>query len=292
VALSKLVSILFTPGIRPPMFEKAKTAPADAVCLDLEDSVPFGDKVKARTLVAGAIRELASAVATLLVRVNGLDTGLLEDDLAAVVQPGVAGISLPKAHSPEVVRQVDHYLTLLEHLRGLPRGTIAILPWIESAQAVLDCAAIVRASPRVVAAAFGAEDFTADLGIVREREHPQLTAARIQVVLACKAAGVIPLDTPDPEYRDLEWLATDTRRSRDLGFEGRYCIHPAQLPIVNAGYRPTEEEIARARQIVAAYEEAERRGLGAVGLEGVMIDQPVVTRARRLLARAGEAFSS
>ncbi|MFN8533509.1 MAG: CoA ester lyase [Dehalococcoidia bacterium] len=286
MAIARLVSILFTPGIRPPMFEKAKSAPADVICLDLEDSVAEGDKLKARSLVAGAISTVAPAVRTLIVRVNGLDTGLLEEDLAAVVQPGVAAISLPKASSPEIVRQVDHYLTLLERMRGLPAGEIAILPWIESAAGVLNCQTIVSASPRVVAASFGAEDFTSNLGIPRERDNAQLAASRALMALACKAAGVIPLDTPDPEYRDLDWLATDTRRSRDLGFEGRYCIHPAQLPVVNTGYRPTDDEIAQARKIVEVYEDAERRGLGAVGLDGVMIDAPIVTRARRLLARA------
>ncbi|MCS6800944.1 MAG: CoA ester lyase [Chloroflexota bacterium] len=285
--MARFVSILFTPGIRPPMFEKAKSAPADVVCLDLEDSVASNDKLKARTLVAGAIAEMAAAVKTLIIRVNGLETGLLEEDLAAVVQPGVAGISLPKANSPAVVQQVDHYLTLLERLRGLPPRSIAILPWIETAAAVLHCEAIVSASPRVLAASFGAEDFTSDLGIPRTRDNPQLAAARARVALACKAAGVIPLDTPDPEYRDLDWLAADTRVSRDLGFEGRYCIHPAQLAIVNAGYAPTEDEIAQAQRIIEAYEEAERRGLGAIGLDGMMIDAPIVARARRLLARAG-----
>ncbi|GIW06013.1 MAG: CoA ester lyase [Dehalococcoidia bacterium] len=285
--MARLVSILFTPGIRPPMFEKAKSAPADVICLDLEDSVAAGDKLKARTLVAGAISDVAPAVKQLIVRVNGLDTGLLEDDLAAVIQPGVAGVSLPKANSPEIVRQVDHYLTLLERMRDLPAGSVSILPWIESAVAVLHCEAIVSASPRVIAASFGAEDFTSDLGIPRSRESAQLAAARARVALACKAAGVIPLDTPDPEYRDLDWLAADTRASRDLGFEGRYCIHPAQLPVVNAGYAPTDEEIAQAQRIVEVYEDAERRGLGAVGLDGAMIDAPIVTRARRLLARAG-----
>jgi citrate lyase subunit beta/citryl-CoA lyase len=285
--MARYVSILFTPGIRPPMFEKAKSAPADVICLDLEDSVAPGDKLKARTLVAGAIPEMAAAVKTLIVRVNGLDTGLLEEDLAAVVQPGVAGISLPKANSPEVVQRVDHYLTLLERMRNLPAGSVALLPWIETAAAVVRCEAIVAASPRVIAASFGAEDFTSDLGIPRTRDNPQLAAARARVALGCKAAGVIPLDTPDPEYRDLDWLAADTRASRDLGFEGRFCIHPAQLDVVNAGYAPTADEVAQAQRIIEVYEDAERRGLGAVGLDGVMIDAPIVARARRLLARAG-----
>ena len=285
--MARLVSVLFTPGIRPPMFEKAKSAPADVVCLDLEDSVAAADKLKARTLVAGAIAEIAAAVKMLIVRVNGLDTGLLEEDLAAVLQPGVAGVSLPKATSPEVVRQVDHYLTLLERLRDLPHGSVKLLPWIETAAAVLHCEAIVAASPRIIAASFGAEDFTSDLGIPRQRDNAQLLAARARVALACKAAGVIPLDTPDPDYRDLDWLAADTRVSRDLGYEGRYCIHPAQLEVVNAGYLPTEDEIARAQRIVDAYEDAAQRGLGAIGLDGMMIDAPIVTRARRLLARAG-----
>lgn len=268
------------------MFEKAKTAPADVICLDLEDSVAIADKAQARAYVAGAVAPLAGAGLTVMVRVNARDTGLMEEDIAAVVGPGLSGVGLPKPLGPADILRMDHYLALLEKTRGLEEGSIAILPWVETAYGVAHCEEIVSASPRVIAASFGAEDFTNDLGIPRSRDSVQLQAARAQVALACKAAGVIPLDTPDPEFRDLDWLAQDTRLSRDLGFEGRYCIHPNQLAVVNQAYRPTEQELEHARKVINVYEDAEARGLGAVALDGVMIDAPIVKRARRTVARA------
>lgn len=284
--MDRFGSLLFVPGIRPAMFEKAKSAPADIICLDLEDSVALADKAQARENVAGAISSLAGEVNALYVRVNAHDTGLLEDDLNAIVQPGLRGISLPKANDPTDLVQADHYLSLLEKIRGIEPGTIRIISYIESARAVSNCEAIVSASPRAVAASFGAEDFTNDLGIPRVRNSPAIEAARARMALACRAVGVVPVDTPEPDYKDLEWLEVDSRASRDLGFEGRFCIHPSQLEIVNRSYRPTEKEIAKAEQIVQVYEEAISRGLGAIGLDGAMIDQPVVERARRLLQRA------
>ncbi|MCS7003057.1 MAG: CoA ester lyase, partial [Dehalococcoidia bacterium] len=274
--MARLTSVLFVPGIRPPMFEKAKTAPADAICLDLEDSVPRPQKPEARAHVAAAIPMMAAAVAMVLVRVNDATTGLLEDDLNAVIQPGVAGVSLPKVESPDDIRRADHYLTFLERVRGLPVGSVRLLPWIETATGVVRCETILAASPRILAASFGAEDFTANIGIPRAADNPQLLAARLRVALVCKMAGVIPLDTPDPDYRNLDALAMDCRQSRDAGYEGRYCIHPAQLPIVNDAYRPTPDEVERAATIVRVFEEAAAKGHGAVGLEGAMIDIPIV----------------
>lgn len=284
--MDRFGSLLFVPGIRPAMFDKAKAVPADIICLDLEDSVALADKAQARENVAGAIASMAAGVNALYVRVNAHDTGFLEEDLNAIVQPGLRGISLPKANDPLDLVRADHYLTLLEQLRGIEPGSIRIISYIESAKAISNCEAIVSASPRAVAASFGAEDFTNDLGIPRVRNSPAIEAARARMALACRAVGVVPVDTPEPDYKDLEWLEVDSRASRDLGFEGRFCIHPSQVEIVNRSYRPTEKEIAKAEQIVQVYEDAISRGLGAIGLDGAMIDQPVVERARRLLQRA------
>lgn len=275
---------MFVPGNNPRFIENAPRTGADVICLDLEDSVAPKDKGAARAMVRDALPSVGQVGSYMVfVRVNGLDTGLLEEDLLAIAGPYLHGVSLPKAHSPEIVRQVDHYLTLLEVSRGLPRGTVRIAPWIESAEAVLQAREICRASPRLIAASFGMEDFANDMGIPRTPEGKEVQWARYTVATACAAAGIAALDAPEPNYRDLEQLERDARFLRSIGFRGKFCIHPTQVPVVNRVFQPTPEEIAQAKRIIAAYEEAERQGRGAVGLEGMVVDRPIYLRARALL---------
>lgn len=287
----ELTSVLFVPGNRPEMFPKAARTDASAICLDLEDAVPLIDaeKASARSAVAGALDRFGSK--PLLVRVNPNDSGWLELDLDAVVGKGLAGVVLPKVELTADVERLDYYLTLLERVRGLDPGAIWIVPLIESARGLCDAAELLAVTDRVQAALFGAEDFANDLGIARERGSYQLDLARASFVVACRAAGISPLDGPDPDFRDLDWFAEDSRRSRALGFLGRFCIHPGQIAVANQCYRPAQDEIDRARRILLAYDEAVSTGRGATSLEGRMIDQPVAERARRLLRRAGIAES-
>lgn len=253
------------------------------MCVDLEDSVAPGDKAAAREGLRDILPAMPRTGYKLLVRVNGLDTGLLEEDLAAAIGPHLDGISLPKANSPQVVQQVDAYLTFLEKTRGLPLGQVRILPWIESAQAVVGAAEILRASERVTAAQFGAEDFTADMGIQRTRGSKEFAWARAATAVACRAAGVWALDTPQPDFKDMDHLREDAAFARSIGYDGKYCIHPDQVPVVNEVFGPTPEELAWAKRVIDAYREGEARGIGAVSLDGEMIDRPVVVRAERLL---------
>jgi len=276
-------SILFVPAVRPRFIEKAPSVGADAVCVDLEDSVAPGDKPRAREELREVLPAMPRTGYQLLVRVNGLDTGLLEEDLAAVVGPHLDGISLPKAHSPEVVRQADAYLTFLEKTQGLPPGQVRIVPWIESARAVMRAPEILRASPRVVTASFGAEDFTADMGVQRTRGSQEVLWARSAAAVACRAAGVWAVDTPQPDFRDMEHLREDAWFARSIGYGGKYCIHPDQVAVVNEVFGPTQGELEWAVKVVEAYREGEARGIGAVSLEGEMIDRPVLVRAERLL---------
>lgn len=280
-------SILFVPAVRPRFIEKAPTAGADAVCIDLEDSVAPGDKASAREGLREILPAMPRTGYKLLVRVNGLDTGLLEEDLAAAMGPHLDGISLPKANSPQVVQQVDAYLTFLEKTLGLPAGQVRILPWIESGQAVVNAPEILRASERVTAAQFGAEDFTADMGIQRTRGSEEFAWARAATAVACRAAGVWALDTPQPDFKDMDHLREDAAYARSIGYGGKYCIHPDQVPVVNEVFGPTEQELTWARRVIEAYREGEARGVGAVSLDGEMIDRPVVVRAERLLEWAG-----
>jgi citrate lyase subunit beta/citryl-CoA lyase len=277
-------SLLSVPGLRERFIDNAERVPADVIVLDLEDSIAAARKAQARALVQAAIPRFRKQGKRLFVRPNDLATGLLEDDLAAVVQPELDGIHLPKTHSPAVVERVDHYLGLLERMRGLPAGQIRIIVWIESTQGVAEAEAICRASPRLVGASIGSEDYVTSLGVMRTREGRELEFARARVANAARAGGLVPIDCPEPDYRDLEHFERDSLRARALGYRGKYCIHPAQVELANRLFAPSAAERAWAERVIAAYEAGEREGLGAVGIDGAMVDRPIYVRAQQLLA--------
>ncbi len=290
---SLLRSLMFVPGNNRRFIDNASSTGADAVCLDLEDSVAPGDKAAGRQTVKESLPSVArGGDYQVFVRVNGLDTGLLEGDLLAVVGPDIDGISLPKANTPDVVRTVDSYLTLLEVSQGLPKGNIRLAPWVESAEAVLNAAGICRASDRVVAASFGSEDFTIDMKIQRTRSSKEVEWARYAFATACAAAGVAAFDAPEMDYKNTEALEQDATFVRSIGFTGKFCIHPTQVSVVNRIFRPNEIEVEEARRVVNVYEQAERDGRGAVGMDGMVVDRPVYVRALALLERAAAVEQS
>jgi citrate lyase subunit beta/citryl-CoA lyase len=277
-------SLLFVPAIRPRFIEKAPSSGADVVCLDLEDSVPLAEKPAARDAAAAAIAVMPRTGYRLWVRVNGLGTGLTEAELYAVVQPGLDGISLPKVEGPQDIARLSAYLDLLESARGLEAGSIRLSPWIETAGALLDARAICAASPRLVGAAIGGEDFTAAMGIERTAEGRELEHVRWQVSLACRAAGILAIDTPEPDFSDVARLEADCDRARAMGYRAKWCIHPSQVATVNERFRPSPAEIDWAERVVVAYDAAEAAGIGAVAMDGAMIDKPIIERARKVLA--------
>lgn len=282
-------SVMTVPVIVQRFVEKAPTAAADVVCLDLEDSVPPGEKEKARTLAAQAIDAMPPGPYQVYVRVNGIASGLTAADLAAVVRPGLHGIVLSKTDSPSDVSGVDAVLSELEREVGLERGSVNIVPLIETAKGVVHAYDICCASGRVVAAIFGAEDYATDMGIQRTPEGREIEWARNQVAVACRAAGVIAIDTPDPGYTDASRLEREMQFARSIGYRGKLVIHPAQVAIANRVFRPSERELAEARDIVAAFErEGLARGRAAISVGGKMIDTPIYLRARRLLESAGD----
>ncbi len=277
-------SVLTVPVIVQRFLDKAPSSGADVICLDLEDSVPPDEKANARPLAAKAIESMPHAGSALYARLNGLSTGLLEDDLLGVVYPGLDGIILSKTESAAHVQRLDHYLTLLERDRGIEPGSIAIVPLVETAAGVMDAGAICDASPRVVAAVFGAEDFATDMGVRRTREGEEIRWARSQVAIACHAAGIVAIDTPEPDYTDETYLETQMQAARAIGYHGKLCIHPLQVQIANKIFRPTDAEVAEARIIVEAFErDGLAQGRAAIPLEGKMVDTPIYWRARRLL---------
>ncbi len=270
------------------MLEKALSLRPDAYIPDMEDSVPEAEKANARQTVATFLARLDAAGPMVVPRVNALDTGLIEDDLEAAIGPHTYGISVGKIDQAVDVRRISTIMERLEEAAGVPNGQTRLIPWIETASAVVHAYEICSASPRVAAVAFGAEDFTNDMGIERTDDDREVGFARSAVCVAAKAAGVLALDTPYFKFRDLGELRHDAETARGYGFRGKCAIHPDQVDVINDAFSPTQSEVEHALRVVAAFEEAEREGRGSTSLDGKVIDVPVVERARGLLAFARE----
>ncbi|MBF8268150.1 MAG: HpcH HpaI protein [Dehalococcoidia bacterium] len=281
-----LRSLLFVPGNRRDMLEKAIALPADVLVPDMEDSVPLSEKAAARRVISDALPRLAQGGRRVVVRVNALETGLLEEDMEAAVTPHTYGINVGKVDGAWDVQEVDRVLTRLEARRGLERGRLRLILWIESAMAVLNAHPIASASRRVIAVVFGAEDYTEDMGIERTEGSTEVYVPRAMVAMAARAAGVVPLDIVYPNFRDEEGLRRDIQVGRSLGFRGKFAIHPSQLQPINTMFSPLPQEVEDARRVLRAFQEAEAQGRGSTSLDGRMIDIPIAKRARNLVALA------
>ena len=279
-----LRSLVFVPGNRANMLERALGFGADVVMVDLEDSVPPGEKAAACEMAAEWVPRLAAAGRRVMVRVNSLDTGLTSQELDMVVCPELAGISVGKGDSAWDLQQVDRLLGPLESRIGIPRGTIKLVPWIETAMAIVNVYEMARASQRIVGVAFGAEDYTNDMGVIRTDFGEECYYARSAVAVAARAARVAALDGPFVGFRDPDGLRTDAGTARQIGFTGKFAIHPAQIDIINETFSPHPDDVEYARTVVAAWEEAESAGRGSLSIDGRMVDVPVVKRAQNLLA--------
>ena len=279
-----LKSLIFVPGNRPQMLEKARNFDADIIMADLEDSVPAGEKLTARSMVRKMGPSLCSKGQRLMVRLNSLDTGLTRDDLAATIGPHLFGISVGKIGSPWDIMEIERITSTLERQTGMEPGIIKYVPWIENAMAVQKAYDIANASPRIVAVAFGAEDYTDDMGVTRTDGGEEFYFARASTAVAARAAGVIPLDTPYINFRDEEGMKRDVKVALSLGYKGKFAIHPVQLAAINEMFDPLLDDIAYARKVIDVWDQAAIHGKGSASLDGRMIDVPVVKRARKLLA--------
>lgn len=268
------------------MIDKASTLDPDGIIFDLEDAVPPGMKDSAREMVAEAIRrDSAAGSAARFVRVNGTQTGRLETDIRAVVHPNLVGVVLPKVENTGEIARVDELLQAEEEANGIRVGSIRLLITIESARGLRHVFDLVDASPRNVAVFMGGEDFALDLGlpVVRAGAGQEQIYARSMVVVAAASARIYSVDQGSLEFRDLEAFRRHTTDSRELGFTTGWCIHPNQIPVANAVFSPTTDEVDLARKIVAAFEEAQAAGIGAVMMGGQFIELPIVARAQRTL---------
>ena len=281
-----LRSLIFVPGNRANMLERALGFNADIIMVDLEDSVPPAGKSAARGLAAQWIPALRRAGKRVMARTNSLDTGLTHSELAAVVSPDLYGVSVGKTESAWDLKEIERIITPLEASAGLEYGQIKIIPWIESARAIINVHDMAAASPRIVGIAFGAEDYTNDMGIQRTDAGEEVFYPRAAVAVAARAAGIAALDSPYVAFRNPEGLLQDAGVARQLGYTGKFAIHPSQIETINKAFSPLDEDVAYARQVVAAWNEAESAGRGSLALDGKMVDVPVVKRAQNLLALA------
>ena len=286
-----LRSLIFVPGNRANMLERALGFNADIIMVDLEDSVPPAEKVAARDLARQWVPTLRQAGKRVMVRANSLDTGLTRDELAAVISPDLYGLSIGKTESVWDLREIDRIIAPLEAAAGLQPGQIKLIPWIESARAVVNVNELAAALPRSVAIAFGAEDYTNDMGIQRTDDGAEVYHPRATIAIAARAAGVAALDSPYVAFRNPEGLRQDAGVARQLGYTGKFAIHPAQIDPINELFSPLPEDVAYARRVMEAWHEAEAAGRGSLNLDGKMVDVPVVKRAQNLLALA-EAINS
>jgi citrate lyase beta subunit len=290
-------SELAVPGSNPRMIQKAAGSDADVVLLDLEDAVAPAEKEPSRALVAAGLRDHDLGNKTAAFRVNALDTPFFYRDLIEVVEAAgdaVTLVVLPKVNRPEDVYVLDTLLSQLEsNLRLTTR--IGLELQIETAMGLVNCERIAAASSRIEAMTFGPGDFAASAGMpAAQIGMPDSWDARYpghrwhyamsRIVVAARAAGVRAIDGPYADFRDLVGLRRSCEIARALGFDGKWCIHPAQLPVVNEVFSPSEEEIAWARRVVAEFQAANERGAGAVAIDGKMIDGASIRMAERTLA--------
>jgi citrate lyase subunit beta/citryl-CoA lyase len=283
---------LFAPGSKERVLAKALESGADAVLFDLEDSVPVAAKAEARMLVAHAIDGAAGrSSAGLFVRVNAASTGLMEEDLAAIVRPGLEAVFLPKVERVEEVQTTASTLERLEAAQGVKSGTVEIVLMIESALGVHRCFDLVNASPRVASTCIGVArdgDLQTDLGCSWSIEGTELLYARSKVLLDTRAAGKAwPLDGVFSDLEDEAGLIQDSRLSARLGYVGRTAIHPKQIAPVRRAYAVPEDDVAYYQRVVNEFEAVEKTGKAAViTIDGRLVDYAMYQRAKRVLALA------
>jgi len=279
-------SALFVPGNRPEMIDKAAQTAADVVIIDLEDALPSEKKVEGRKIArekVGLFRER-----NIIVRVNGIESNFIVADLDDIVTEDLRCLMVPKVEDLAAVQKLGTLLSEQEGKKGLKQGTVKVMLLIETAKGVQDISTILSdnsISQRLYTCAFGAADYTLDMGIDMTMTGEELLYPRSRLAVACRAAGLEPpLDSPYMiDIKDIEGLKSDALRARQLGFQGKLCVHPLQVEPCNQIFAPTHEEIDYAEKVILAFEEARAKGLGTLRLGGKFIDEPIVAKARRIM---------
>lgn len=282
-------SSLYASGSSPVNMIQAVFYNEDVLVYDLEDSVPPQEKDAARFLVYNMVKNHRPKDKYVAIRVNGIYSEYLEEDLQAAVRANPNGIRIPKVEYGKEVRQISERIAEIEKKAGLEVGKIELICNIESYMGVINAMEIAHSDPRVTAMAVSAEDLTASLRAQRTKQGLEVFYARNAVLLACRSAGIDALDVVFSDINDRDGLMEDTALAKNLGFDGKTVIHPRQIDVVNSYFTPSEKEIRYALRVLAALEEGKARNKGAVTLDGGMIDRPMELRARTTLAQAEAA---
>lgn len=279
-------SMLFLPGNNPNMLINGNCLGADGVIFDLEDAVSPDEKDAARILVRNTMRYMDFRGCEIIVRINAIDTPYWKKDIDAILPYVPSLILLPKTSGAADVLEADAYITEAEEKLGLEKGTVGLMPLIETALGVENAFAIASATKRVKALFLGAEDLTADLQCKRTKEGREIEYARTRLVMAARAAGIDVYDTPFTDVNDDEGIEVDATLAKGLGFSGKAAISPRHVEVINRVFSPTLAEIDYAYEVMEAIALAKKQGKGAIALRGKMIDAPIVMRAQRTIAMA------
>lgn len=277
--IGRLRSLLFAPAVRPDFIEKLSGRGADAVVIDCEDATPSGAKAEGRANARRLAPQVADAGCQVTVRVNALRSEWFADDIAEGLSDDLTAIVVPK------VETVDHLDRVEAALVDAGFGELGVIAGLETALGVAD-ARWLLAHRRVVAGYFGAEDFIADMGGVRTAHNHEVASARSGVALAGRLAGVPVLDQVVTDFRNQERFEREAVEARAMGFHGKLCIHPGQVDVANRSFVPSADEVDRAQRLLTAYARATESGLAAIDFEGQMVDEPLASQARRVLALA------
>lgn len=282
-------SIMYIPGNNPKMIAKAPEIPADIITLDLEDSVPPAEKEAARKLVRENLKFAGSGGAQVFVRINNWETELTNDDLEAIVYEGLHGVTLAKTGCADDVKRLEWKLEELERRRGLEVGSIKISMLLETAKGIINAAECCLASKRNVNAIFGAVDYCRDMRVKLTSEAVEQQYARAHMAVAARMAGIVAIDAPFVDYKNIEAFEKNILDGRQMGYEGRMIIHPGQVEICNKLYAPDPADVEWARGVVKVFEEEGiAKGKAAVSYNGKMVDTPVYLNAKDILAAQAE----
>ena len=279
-------SLLFIPGNRPDMLAKTAKYKPDAFVPDMEDSVPESEKQNARKHINDALGNMMRLGIPVIPRINSLHSGLAYEDITMALGHNVFGLSVGKVGSADDIKRISEIIAIAEVDNGYEIGSTKLIVWIETAQSVINVKEISRSSPRLLALAFGAEDYTNDMAIKRQPDDSEIAFARHAVAIAARSANLLSLDTPYFEFNNNEGLRGDVLVARSIGYVGKFAIHPNQIEAINNGFIPSVEEIEQAKQIVSEYKKALRLGKGAIAVNGMVVDVPVVKRAQAVIDMA------
>lgn len=279
-------SLLFVPAHNPRLMESATKTDADVLLFDIEDSVqPVENKQKARDLIIEMVTGGAFKEKVIFPRINDRESGQLLKDVSQLSIDGIAGFMYPKAKKGEDIYFFDKLLETIEYEKGIPIGTFKVIPLIETASAVLNAQDICNASSRVVAIAYGSEDFIADLEGQHDLEHESLFVPRNMIAMAARACKVIPIDTVHVRVKDLEDLEKNLILSKKLGYEGMLCLNPIELPLVHRYFSPSEQDVYEANEILRLDQIARESNQGVAIMNGKFVGPPFVLKANKVLKK-------